>query len=107
MLEHCCREMVVSKGENCKESGGWPGGGRDGPFDKYNDRKFILDCANNYSTDITQEIFYVQINIDNFRARVISLMFSTQHIIKEGLKYLEYQLQICTALTDLYVFSLF
>jgi hypothetical protein len=27
-------------------------------------------------------------------------MFSTQHIIKEVLKYLEYQLQICTALTD-------
>ena len=70
-LENDCREMVVSKGENCKESRGWAGGGRAGPFDKYNDRKFIIDYANNYSTDIMQE-FFLQININNFRARVIS-----------------------------------
>jgi hypothetical protein len=42
-LEHCCREMEVAKGKNCKESGRWAGGGRDGPFDKYNGRKFIID----------------------------------------------------------------
>jgi len=56
-LEHYCRKMLVSKGENCKESGDRAGGGRDGPFDEYNDRKFILDYANNYSKGIMREFF--------------------------------------------------
>jgi hypothetical protein len=47
--------MVVSKGENCKESGCWTGGGRDGHFDRYTDKKFVIDYANNYSTDIMRE----------------------------------------------------
>lgn len=33
-LEHYCREMLVSKGENYKENEGRTGGGRNRPFDK-------------------------------------------------------------------------
>jgi len=47
----------VSKGENCKESGGLAVGGRGGPFDKYNDRKFLEYFANNYTTDIMRLFF--------------------------------------------------
>ena len=57
-LEQYCKEMVVSKGENCKESGCWAGDGRDGLFCKDNDRKFILDYANDYSTDIMRDFLH-------------------------------------------------
>ena len=80
-LENYCREMRVSEGGNCKESGGRAGGGTDGRFGKYNDSKFILDYANNYSTDIMREfVSCIQKNIDNFRARMINCdVFNTTY----------------------------
>jgi len=47
----------VSKWKNCKERGGWARGATDGPFDKYNNKKFMLDYAINYSTDIMRKFF--------------------------------------------------